>query len=118
MIRIVTASLAFALMAPNCQGPTPPPPPEPDVVVVPPDTHDAAPAPAQDASLPDAGPLDPCQAACLNLKALGCLSSDVPTCTDVCRRVQDAGLTDLKPACLAAATSKAGARGCGSVRCP
>jgi hypothetical protein len=95
-------------------------PPVPDVVV--PDAAtpalDAAPTPAQDASAPDAGPMDACLAACLNLKALGCLGGDVATCADVCRKVQLAGLTDLKPGCLADAGSRQAARACGSVKCP
>lgn len=58
-----------------------------------------------------------CQTACANLARLGCYEGQDATCTDVCTRAQDTGLTDLKPACLTAAATVEAARACGTISC-
>ena len=84
----------------------------------------AACAPSPNAPLPassGSGHVDPCVAACANLAALGCSegtavdASGSRVCEATCRK--GGQLTDLRPTCLASATSKSGARACGTVVC-
>lgn len=72
-----------------------------------PDSGDA------DASFEPAEAASSCAKACKNLAALGCSEGAAADCTVTCQRTQAARLTDLKPACLSTAKTKAGARACG-----
>ncbi|MGA9210472.1 MAG: hypothetical protein WB347_21940 [Terriglobales bacterium] len=67
-------------------------------------------------STPDAGTTI-CQAACANLATLGCAEGIDPTCVTTCTSAQTRGLTDLKPACLAAAIGVGDVQACGTVAC-
>jgi|GEM_PF-2371693 hypothetical protein len=59
-----------------------------------------------------------CPAACANLNRLGCPeASSVDACTTMCTKTQDAGITDLKPAQLAAAQTVADVQAVGTVAC-
>ena len=68
-------------------------------------------------------PQTPCSRACSTLRRLGCPEGAPPenggdSCTAVCQHVVDTKLTPIDPACIAAATTKAAARECGStVKC-
>jgi hypothetical protein len=55
-------------------------------------------------------------AACANLAKLGCPEGGT-SCVATIQHASSAGVTDLKPACLAAATSQDAARACGTVTC-
>lgn len=55
-------------------------------------------------------------AACANLAKLGCPEGGA-SCVATIQHASSVGVTDLKPACLAAAMSQAAARACGSVTC-
>lgn len=73
-------------------------------------TGGAAPAPA---------PADVCDEACAELAALGCpeaLPAGGQSCSRVCVHTLG-GVFDLKPACIAAAHSRAEVRACGTVKC-
>ena len=96
MMRTVIASIAVlvASLGADCRPPSPQPP-----------------APVGDAG----GTL--CSVACANLAGLDCPEGRAPNCTTTCEHAQDTRLTDLRPACLALAHTKAEARACGSVRC-
>ena len=69
----------------------------------------------RDASSGDSG--DAIARACQNLATLGCAEGNA-SCVTTMQHAQSTGITDLKPACLAAAKSKADVRACGSVACP
>lgn len=114
--------MALCLTAPACPpAPVPPPDLVPEagtdsaVDAIAPSIPDAAPNPAQDALSP---PPSACAQACANLNALGCPEgAKLPDCVDTCLHA-DGKITNLAPACLATAKTKAAARKCGSVRCP
>jgi len=55
-------------------------------------------------------------AACANLAKLGCPEGG-SSCAATIEHVSSVGVTDLKPACLATATSQEDARACGTVTC-
>jgi hypothetical protein len=106
-VRVSLFSLAVALLlmgGSGCPQPLPPTPP---------------PGPA----VADAGVVDvpvassPCERACANLAFLKCPEGLDTACVQVCTRTQGSGITDLKPECLAKATSQYEAEVCGSVRC-
>ena len=64
-----------------------------------------------------------CAAACSNMVRLTCTSArqrpGEDSCYVVCKRAEGTGgRIDLKPACLAAAKTKAAIRACGTYRCP
>jgi len=67
-------------------------------------------------TIPDSGDTSPA-GVCAHLAALTCAEGQAPNCAAVFAHAQDSGLTDLKPACLASATTKEAARKCGSVQC-
>lgn len=71
------------------------------------------------ATPPTPTPTDPssCRDACSNLAKLGCPEGLSTRCETTCQKVADEGLTDLKPSCLAQATSQGEARSCGTVTC-
>ena len=116
---VATFVLAALALAPACSPSTPQPkPPEA--------TPDAATAPIGDAASPSNGDASPptaggdCAAACANLAALGCpegAPKSGQSCVEVCNHAQSSHLTDLKPACLAAAKTAADARACKTVKC-
>ncbi|MCL2726675.1 MAG: hypothetical protein FWD69_19825 [Polyangiaceae bacterium] len=60
----------------------------------------------------------PAVKACANLRRLGCAEGNDDSCVVTIEHVQSARITDLRPDCLAAATTKAEARACKSVQCP
>lgn len=114
MNRYLFCVLTMPVLAMACAGcPTPPAPtpgvPDAEITVA-----DAGVAIAE-AGVPDASPA--AAAACANLRRLGC-SEGFNSCESVFDQVLDAHLTDLRPACLTSANSKAEARACKSVKCP
>ena len=94
MIRSIALVASLLLVVPAC-----PPSPQP-------------PAPVGDAG----GTL--CSVACANLAGLDCPEGRAPNCATTCEHAQVERLTDLHPACLALAKTKAEARACKSVSCP
>lgn len=103
MRRSLLALVALAACVPSPQPPTP-----------------DADASGVDASSLDAAPDTPtsaCALACANLASLACAEGKSPACTSTCEKANGT-LTDLHPACLVNARTKADARKCGSVACP
>lgn len=95
-----------------------PPTPDADAAVFHVDAGEPIDAQPTDVGLgPDA---DEADRVCAQLAALGCPEAfpKTGTCAGTVRKTQAAKLTDLHPACLIAATSKAEARACKSVTCP
>jgi hypothetical protein len=70
------------------------------------------PSPAGNQDLPTEG-----AQVCCHLAAIGCSDGQAANCAVTFDNVQSEGLTDLKPACLLAATSVDQARDCGTVLC-
>jgi len=68
---------------------------------------------------PDPPPpgLDPYVSACATLAAIGCQEGLKANCASKMREAQEARMTEMHVSCLDAATTKAQARACGSVRC-
>jgi hypothetical protein len=110
-LQMLVLLLPLLLLAPACPPPPAPLPPfdggDGGIVIV-------------DASVPDTGSdasMSVCQAACANLRALGCREGDAGNCVATCEHANGV-LTDLHPKCLAGARTKAQARDCRSVDCP
>ena len=57
-------------------------------------------------------------AVCQHLADLGCSEGAAPSCARVFERIEEARMSQLHPACLLDASSRAQARACGSVDCP
>jgi hypothetical protein len=110
MIRTVFGGYLIAAIALVACPPSP----------VPPDggVDAGPPSPEIDAAPPVEAGTSPCALACANLAAIGCKEGLAPSCTTACEHAQEARITDLHPACLAAAKTKASARACRSVACP
>jgi hypothetical protein len=56
-------------------------------------------------------------AACANLARLGCYEGQDASCIVMVQKAQDEKITDLKPACLASASSVGEVVACGTVTC-
>lgn len=110
----ILATMCLAACAACPPKPNPDPiGPVPDAEITASDSGTAGDAPA---AQPDASPA--ASVACANLRRLGCKEGLDPNCEVVFDRVLDAHLTDLRPACLTSAKTKAEARACKSVDCP
>lgn len=75
-----------------------------------------------EAGVVDSAPVasDQCAQACANLRKLGCPEGSSVDGGDSCERVCGVtyvGVFNIKPACVASASSVAGVRACGTVRC-
>ena len=105
-------SPAFAVLLACGMAACPPSPVSP-----PNDASDASPAPIDDASDADAEPdgrrRDRYDAACAQLKALGCKEGAASNCAATMRSA-DGKLVDLMPACVTAAKSVQAVRACGA----
>lgn len=106
-LALLSAFLALPTLLLAC-------PPSPATVV---DAGDGS-APPPTATVVDS---TSCAPACANLTKLGCPEGNPPAgvgaaCITTCQKAQAGGF-DMKPACLAAATSVAAVQACGSVAC-
>lgn len=113
-MKLVHTLALFAALLLGCPpSPINPPPDANDgASPVPPTTPDAGPV-----LFADSGPPTACTLACVNLNKLGCPEGLDPNCVNVCNHAQGQGVTNLKPDCLANATTVAAAKACGTVTC-
>lgn len=121
MRNVMLGVLVAAVIIGGCRKEGADKPPEPPVIVVIVDAGadadyvEPTDTPAGGYSVPD------CNAACVNLRKLGCEDGyrrpGEDTCYIVCKRAQTSGVMDFKPKCVASKTTIEGVRSCGTYRC-